>query len=86
MEGRSMTAQDIAKLGKLLARFLIQFADCFARPAGRQLLQVYFQGLLSKVQRKNAEAIALNLIHVEVHGTLHRLTPHELHPQVGFPD
>jgi hypothetical protein len=33
-----MTVQDIAKLGKLLARFLTQFADCFARPAGRELL------------------------------------------------
>jgi hypothetical protein len=29
-----MTAKHIAKLGKLLARFLTQFADCFARPAG----------------------------------------------------
>jgi len=55
-----MTVQDIAKLGKLLARFLTQFADCFARPAGRELLRVYVQGLLSSVQRKNAEAIALD--------------------------
>ena len=57
-----MTAKDNAKLGKLLARFLIQFADFFARPAGRELLQVYVQGLLSSVQRRNAEAIALDLI------------------------
>ena len=57
-----MTAKDIEKLGKLLARFLIQFADCFARPAGRELLQVYVQGLLSSVQRRNAEAISLDLI------------------------
>ena len=57
-----MTVQDIAKLGKLLARFLIQFADCFARPAGRDLLQFYVQGLLSNVPHKNAEAIALDLI------------------------
>ena len=55
-----MTANDIEKLGKLLARFLIQFADYFARTAGRELLQVYVQGLLSSVQRKNAEAIALD--------------------------
>ncbi len=34
-----MTAQDIAKLGKLLARFLIQFADCFARPGGGNVLE-----------------------------------------------
>ena len=57
-----MTAQDIAKLGKLLARFLIQFADCFARQAGRGLLQVDVQGLLSNVPHKNAEAVALDLI------------------------
>lgn len=55
-----MTMKDIAKLGKLLAQFLIRFADCFARPAGRALLGVYVRGLLSDVQRKNAEAIALD--------------------------
>ncbi len=55
-----MTVEDIAKLSKLLARFLIRFADCFARPAGQDLLLVYVQGLLSSVQRKNAEAIALD--------------------------
>jgi SRSO17 transposase len=54
-----MTGKDIAKLGKLLGQFLIRFADCFARPAGRALLDVYVRGLLSDVQRKNAEAIAL---------------------------
>lgn len=59
-EGRAMLVKDIAKLGKLLARFLVNFACCFARPAGRMLLQVYVQGLLSDVQRKNVEAIALD--------------------------
>ena len=55
-----MTLKDIAKLGKLLAQFLIRFADCFARPAGQALLNVYVRGLLSDIQRKNAEAIALD--------------------------
>lgn len=55
-----MTLKDISKLAKLLAQFLIRFADCFARPAGRSLLHVYVRGLLSDVQRKNAEAIALD--------------------------
>jgi SRSO17 transposase len=54
-----MSPQDIAKLGRLLGQFLSGFAACFARPAGRQLLLVYVRGLLSGVQRKNAEAIAL---------------------------
>lgn len=55
-----MTLKDIARLGKLLAQFLIRFSDCFTRPAGRVLLGAYVRGLLSDVQRKNAEAIALS--------------------------
>ena len=54
-----MDIKDIAKLGKLLAQFLTRFASCFARVEGRFLLSVYVNGLLSDVQRKNAEAIAL---------------------------
>ena len=55
-----MTVQDLAKLSKMLGRFLKLFADCFSRPAGRAWLEVYFRGLLSDVQRKNAEAMALD--------------------------
>jgi SRSO17 transposase len=55
-----MSPQDIAKPGRLLGEFLNGFAACFARPAGRQLLLVYVRGLLSGVQRQNAEAIALD--------------------------
>ncbi len=55
-----MSIHDIAKLGQMLAQFLKKFACCFARPAGRDLLLVYVRGLLSDVQRKNAEAIALD--------------------------
>lgn len=55
-----MSVQDIAKLSKLLVQFLARFACCFARPAGRTLLHIYTRGLLSDVQRKNAEAIALD--------------------------
>jgi SRSO17 transposase len=54
-----MDVNDIANLGRMLAQFLACFADCFARPAGRELLKVYVRGLLSGVQRKNTEAIAL---------------------------
>ncbi len=36
------------------------FVDCFYSNPGRKLLQIYVQGLLSDVQRKNAEAIAAN--------------------------
>jgi SRSO17 transposase len=55
-----MTIQDIAKLGKLLGQFLQYFAGCFARSEGRRLLCLYVRGLLSNVQRKNAEAMALD--------------------------
>jgi len=55
-----MTLKDIARLGKLLAQFLIRFSDCFTRPAGWVLLGAYVRGLLTDVQRNNAEAIALN--------------------------
>lgn len=54
-----MTLDDIRNLGKLLAQFLSLFADCFARPAGRCLMASYVKGLLSGVQRKNVEAMAL---------------------------
>jgi hypothetical protein len=54
-----MSLKDIASLGKLLAQFLALFADCFRRSAGRILLAVYVPGLLSDVQRKNVEAMAL---------------------------
>lgn len=58
-EGRPMSLQDIAALGKLLGQFLSLFSDCFRRPAGRLLLAAYVRGLLSNVQRKNVEALAL---------------------------
>lgn len=55
-----MTLKDIRNLGGLLAQFLSLFSDCFARPAGRSLMTCYVRGLLSDVQRKNVEAMALD--------------------------
>ena len=54
-----MTLKQIASLGKELAKFLALFVACFRGRPGFALLQVYVQGLLSNVQRKNIEAIAL---------------------------
>jgi SRSO17 transposase len=54
-----MTLKQIASLGKELAKFLALFADFFCSRPGFALLQIYVQGLLSNVQRKNIEAIAL---------------------------
>lgn len=54
-----MSLQDIASLGKMLAQFLALFADCFHGVKGQRLFAAYVRGLLSDLQRKNVEAIAL---------------------------
>ena len=54
-----MTLKQIASLGKELAKFLALFVGCFRSRPGFSLLQVYVQGLLSNLQRKNIEAMAL---------------------------
>ena len=54
-----MTLKQIASLGKELAKFLLLFVGCFRSRPGFALLRVYVQGLLSNLQRKNIEAIAL---------------------------
>lgn len=54
-----MTLKQIASLGKELVKFLGLFAACFRSRPGFALLQVYVRGLLSDLQRKNIEAIAL---------------------------
>ena len=55
-----MKLKDIRNLGRLLGQFLMLFSDCFARPAGRAFMASYVKGLLSDVQRKNVEAMALD--------------------------
>jgi SRSO17 transposase len=54
-----MTLKQIASLGKELAKFLLLFVGHFRSRPGFALLQIYVQGLLSELQRKNVEAIAL---------------------------
>lgn len=54
-----MTLKQIASLGRELATFLGLFANCFRSRSGFALCKVYIQGLLSSVQRKNVEAMAL---------------------------
>jgi len=54
-----MTLKQIASLGKELAKFLALFVGCFRTRPGFALLQIYVKGLLSNLQRKNIEAIAL---------------------------
>jgi SRSO17 transposase len=56
-----MTLKQIAGLGKELAKFLALFVGRFRSRPGFALLRIYVQGLLSDVQRKNIEAIALEM-------------------------
>ncbi len=54
-----MTLKQIASLGKELVKFLALFVGHFRSRPGFVLLRIYVQGLLSDLQRKNVEAIAL---------------------------
>ena len=54
-----MSFKQLASLGRKLVLFLGLFSDCFGRREGRALLEVYVKGLLSDVDRKTAEAVAL---------------------------
>jgi SRSO17 transposase len=54
-----MTLKQMASLGKELAKFLGLFVCHFRSRPGFALLQIYVQGLLSDLQRKNIEAMAL---------------------------
>lgn len=56
-----MTLKQIASLGKELTKFLVLFVGRFRSSPGFALLQIYVQGLLSDLQRKNIEAMALEL-------------------------
>jgi SRSO17 transposase len=54
-----VTLKQIASLGKELVKFLALFASRFRSRPGFALLSIYVQGLLSDLQRKNVESIAL---------------------------
>lgn len=54
-----MTLKQIARLGKELTKFLWLFRSCFRSKAGFALARIFLQGLLSDLERKNVEAIAL---------------------------
>ena len=56
-----MTLKQISSLGMELAKFLALFVGRFRSRPGFALLRVYVQGLLSNLQRKNIEAMALEL-------------------------
>ncbi len=54
-----MDAQALSRLLPELQRFVARFADCFGDRRSREHLPVYVQGLLSDLDRKSVEPIAL---------------------------
>ena len=53
--------EDVAGVGEELTAFVGLFSEAFSRVETRELCETYLQGLLSNTQRKNSEAMALEL-------------------------
>ncbi len=56
-----LTPEDLQSVGEQLTKFTAQFDNTFGRIEPAQLARLYVQGLLSDTERKNIEAIALEL-------------------------
>lgn len=56
-----LTPQDLETVRQDFNEFTAQFDDTFSRIEPRELCQLYVQGLLSDTERKNVEAMALQL-------------------------
>jgi SRSO17 transposase len=57
----NLTVEDVACVGQELRAFTQLFGRTFERIEPRELFELYLQGLLSRTQRKNVEAMALAL-------------------------
>jgi len=67
-----LSAEDLEQVRQDLHEFITQFDSAFGRIEPTQLCHLYLQGLLSNTQRKNVEAIALELEGPEVVRNLQR--------------
>jgi SRSO17 transposase len=56
-----LSAEDVQTLGKELGQFTALFGETFRRTEPKELFELYMQGLLSNTQRKNVEAMALEV-------------------------
>ncbi len=56
-----LTAEDLQEMGRDLNDFGAEFGPAFRRIEPRELCQLYLQGLLSGTERKNVEAMAMEL-------------------------
>jgi SRSO17 transposase len=73
-----LSVEDVQSVRQELNEFVAQFDDTFTRIEPLTLCQLYVQGLLSDTERKNVEAIALELEGPEVVRNLQRfLTEYE---------
>jgi len=69
----NLSPADLACVGEELSEFIAQFRLTFSRVESFELCELYLQGLLSDTQRKNAEAMALELLGPEEVRNLQRL-------------
>jgi SRSO17 transposase len=56
-----LSAQEVECVGQELSEFTQLFGETFRRTEPRELCELYLQGLLSNTERKNVEAMALQL-------------------------
>ena len=58
----TMEAGDLSELVEAFGEYYVQFRDCFGRVENEELSRSYLQGLLSALERKSMEPIALSLL------------------------
>ena len=62
MPSFAMESGDLPELVKAFGEYYVLFRDCFGRVENEELSRVYLQGLLSALERKSMEPMALSLL------------------------
>lgn len=62
MPSFEMDSQDLPKLATAFGEYYMLFRDCFGRKENGELSRTYLQGLLSSLERKSVEPMALSLL------------------------
>ncbi|MEK7243659.1 MAG: Druantia anti-phage system protein DruA, partial [Thermodesulfobacteriota bacterium] len=58
----ALNSEDLSELVKAFKEYYVLFRDCFGRVEHEELSRVYLQGLMSNVERKSVEPMALRLL------------------------
>lgn len=58
----ALESEDLSELVKAFKEYHVLFRDCFGRVEHEELSRVYLQGLMSNVERKSVEPMALTLL------------------------